>query len=105
MYLNRDKLKTVTITTTTTKKTIKVKPTTSVDTPAKNTQTTKTPSKTVSKTPTTPKVTVENSGYSFNTALNLQMRWSPQINIGWGWYNASRAQTSKAMNPITIWKS
>ncbi|WP_154895640.1 N-acetylglucosaminidase, partial [Staphylococcus pasteuri] len=105
MYLNRDKLMKDTITTTTTKMKIKVKGKTSVDNPAQNTKTTTKADKSVKKTPTEPHVVVEKSRFSFATALNKQMVWNPQINYGEGWYSASRSQTSKAMNPNTIWNS
>lgn len=52
-----------------------------------------------------PKVSVETSRYTFNNALNRQMNVRPQISNGWSWYNASRTQTSNAMNPTKIWAS
>ncbi|WP_105995779.1 glucosaminidase domain-containing protein [Staphylococcus agnetis] len=103
MYLNKDKLSSETITTTTTKMKIKIKPTTTVDTPP-------TPSTTSKKTPkpnvTTPQVVVERSPYTFHRALDLQMsRGMPQKSYSWGWGNASRSETSKYMNPNTIWNN
>jgi mannosyl-glycoprotein endo-beta-N-acetylglucosaminidase len=105
LYLNRDKLQTETITTTTTKMKIKVKGKTSVDNPAQNNATSK-DGKSVSKKPTKPRVVVEKSKYTFQQALNAQMAHGmPQKSYSWGWGNASRSQTSKYMNPTTIWNS
>ncbi|MDU5197758.1 MAG: N-acetylglucosaminidase, partial [Enterobacter sichuanensis] len=105
LYLNRDKLQTETITTTTTKMKIKVKGKTSVDNPTQNNTTSK-DGKSVSKTPTKPRVVVEKSKYTFQQALNAQMAHGmPQKSYSWGWGNASRSQTSKYMNPTTIWNS
>lgn len=56
-------------------------------------------------TPVKSKITRERSPYTFTTALNKQMNVWPQVNYGSGWYNASRNQTSTAMNPTTIQKS
>lgn len=104
-YKNIKKLMTETITTTTVKTTIKVK---NPNANQSSVTTAKPGSKAAKKaTPTNnkPKISVETSGYSFNTALNKQMWVNPQINKGWGWYSASRTETSNAMNPTKIWSS
>lgn len=53
----------------------------------------------------TTKVTTERSKYSFTQALNAQMNVNPQISNGYSWYNASRSQTSAAMNDNDVWSS
>lgn len=45
------------------------------------------------------------SKYTFAQALNKQMSVSPQINVGRGWYNASRSQTQTYMHSTNIRKS
>lgn len=45
------------------------------------------------------------SKYTFAQALNKQMSVSPQINVGRGWYNASRSQTQTYMYSTNIRKS
>lgn len=106
LYLKRDKLLTETITTTTTKTKIKIKPRTSVDNPIQNNKTTSQNNKSVNRKPNTPKIVVEKSMFTFQQALNAQMaRGMPQKSYSWGWGNASRSQTSKYMNPNTIWNS
>lgn len=103
LYLKRDKLLTETITTTTTKTTIKIKPKTSVDNPSQNDKPT---GKTTNRNSNKPRVVVEKSKYTFQQALNAQMAHGmPQKSYSWGWGNASRSQTSKYMNPNTIWNS
>lgn len=103
LYLKRDKLLTETITTTTTKTTIKIKPKTSVDNPEQNDKPT---GKKTNRTSNKPRVVVEKSKYTFQQALNAQMAHGmPQKSYSWGWGNASRSQTSKYMNPNTIWNS
>lgn len=103
LYLKRDKLLTETITTTTTKTKIKIKPKTSVDNPEQNDKPT---GKKTNRTSNKPRVVVEKSKYTFQQALNAQMaRGMPQKSYSWGWGNASRSQTSKYMNPNTIWNS
>lgn len=103
LYLKRDKLLTETITTTTTKTTIKIKPKTSVDNPEQNDKPT---GKKTNRTSNKPRVVVEKSKYTFQQALNAQMAYGkPQKSYSWGWGNASRSQTSKYMNPNTIWNS
>jgi mannosyl-glycoprotein endo-beta-N-acetylglucosaminidase len=103
LYLKRDKLLTETITTTTTKTTIKIKPKTSVDNPSQNDKST---GKKTNRTSNKPRVVVEKSKYTFQQALNAQMAHGmPQKSYSWGWGNASRSQTSKYMNPNTIWNS
>lgn len=106
MYLNKDKLMQETIMTTTTKTKIKVKPKTTVDNPAQNSKTTSKDSKNVDNKPKEPKVVVEKSRFTFQQALNAQMAHGmPQKSYNWGWGNASRADTSKYMNPNNIWNS
>lgn len=106
MYLNKDKLMQETIMTTTTKTKIKVKPKTTVDNPAQNSKTTSKDSKNVDNKPKEPKVVVEKSRFTFQQALNAQMAHGmPQKSYNWGWGNASRAETSKYMNPNNIWNS
>lgn len=106
LYLKRDKLLTETITTTTTKTTIKIKPKTSVDNPTQNDKPTDKNGKTTNRTSNKPRVVVEKSKYTFQQALNAQMAHGmPQKSYSWGWGNASRSQTSKYMNPNTIWNS
>lgn len=106
MYLNKDKLLQETIMTTTTKTKIKVKPKTTVDNPAQNSKTTSKSSKNVDNKPKEPKVVVEKSRFTFQQALNAQMAHGmPQKSYNWGWGNASRADTSKYMNPNNIWNS
>ncbi|MDU5239700.1 MAG: glucosaminidase domain-containing protein, partial [Haemophilus parainfluenzae] len=103
LYLKRDKLLTETITTTTTKTKIKIKPKTSVDNPSQNDKST---GKKTNRTSNKPRVVVEKSKYTFQQALNAQMAHGmPQKSYSWGWGNASRSQTSKYMNPNTIWNS
>lgn len=104
MYLNRDKLMTETIYETTTKATIKVNPKqTTVDNPT-NKQTTTAPKKSVAPAPAKPSIVVEKSRYTFQQALDKQMsRGMPQKSYNWGWGNASRSETSKYMNPTTVW--
>ncbi|UXU56801.1 glucosaminidase domain-containing protein [Staphylococcus agnetis] len=103
MYLNKDKLMSETITTTTTKMKVKVKSNTTVDTPSTSSNKSK-PSR-VSK-PSTPQIVVERSPYTFHRALDLQMaRGGPQKSYSWGWGAASRSETSKYMNPNTIWNN
>lgn len=104
-YKNIKKLMTETITTTTVKTKIKVKNPnanqTTVTTAKPGTKSAKKAAPVSSK----PKVSVETSRYTFNNALNRQMNVRPQISNGWSWYNASRTQTSNAMNPTKIWSS
>lgn len=53
-----------------------------------------------------PKIKTVTSKYTFKQALNAQMAHGmPQKSYNWGWGNASRADTSKYMNPNTIWNS
>lgn len=105
-YKNIKKLMTETITTKRTKTTIKVKnpnASQSTVTVAKpKPKSSKAPAK---HTPQKPKVVTEKSRYTFSNALSRQMSVRPQIASGWSWYNASRTQTSNAMNPTKIWNS
>ncbi len=100
MYLNKDKLMSETITTVTTKMKIKIKGNTTVDTPTTSSNGVKVP------TAPTPQIVVERSPFTFQQALDKQMtRGMPQKSYSWGWGNASRSETSKYMNPNTIWNS
>lgn len=104
-YKNIKKLMTETITTTTVKTTIKVKNPNANQTSVTTAKPKATkPSKSTPKS-SKPKISVETSRFTFNNALNRQMNVRPQISNGWSWYNASRTQTSNAMNPTTIWNS
>lgn len=104
-YKNIKKLMTETITTTTVKTTIKVKNPNANQTSVTTAKPKATkPSKSTPKS-SKPKISVETSRFTFNNALNRQMNVRPQISNGWSWYNASRTQTSNAMNPTKIWNS
>ena len=103
-FKNIKKLMTETITTTTTKTTIKVKNPNA----SQSSVTTGKPGSEKFGNITSnskPKISVESSKFTFNNALNRQMNVRPQISNGWSWYNASRTQTSNAMNPTKIWSS
>ncbi len=103
MYGKRDKLLRETIYTNTTNTKIKIKPSTSVDNTTSGHTTIKGHSV---KHTTSPKITVEKSKYTFKQALNAQMaKGSPKKSVSYGWINATRDQTSSAMNPKTIWAS
>ncbi|UXR79065.1 glucosaminidase domain-containing protein [Staphylococcus sp. IVB6227] len=53
-----------------------------------------------------PKITIEKSKYTFNQALNLQMsRGQPMKSVSYGWIQATRTQTSDAMEPNRIWNN
>ncbi|RIL72716.1 CHAP domain-containing protein [Staphylococcus devriesei] len=107
MYLKRDQLRTETITTTTIKKTIKLKPTET----AKDTKKATTPAKNTTGVVSgvkekNAKITVEKSNYSFKQALNLQLsKGYPQISNGVSWYRPTNNQVKNAMNPTTIFNS
>ncbi|SCT25036.1 mannosyl-glycoprotein endo-beta-N-acetylglucosaminidase [Staphylococcus caeli] len=106
-YKNIKKLMTETATTTTLKTTIKVKnPNANQSSVTVSKPGTKQSDK-VTSTSNKPKISVETSKYTFANALNRQMGTNPppQVNKGWGWYSASRSETSKAMSPSAIWKS
>lgn len=62
-------------------------------------------SSSTSKATSKPKTTVVHSKYTFNNAVNIQMRTNPQINYGNSWYSASRGATLNAMNSLKIWNS
>ncbi|MEJ7550745.1 CHAP domain-containing protein, partial [Staphylococcus hominis] len=50
------------------------------------------------------KVDIEISKYTFTQALNAQMaKGLPVVNTGGGWFGASRAKVSTAMDPNKIW--
>ncbi|UNB45550.1 glucosaminidase domain-containing protein [Staphylococcus coagulans] len=103
MYGKRDKLLRETIYTNTTNTKINIKPSTSVDNTTSGHTTIKGHSV---KHTTSPKITVEKSKYTFKQALNAQMaKGSPKKSVSYGWINATRDQTSSAMNPKTIWAS
>ncbi|WP_185160566.1 glucosaminidase domain-containing protein [Mammaliicoccus sciuri] len=48
---------------------------------------------------------IDTSKFTFAQALNKQMSVNPQINIGNGWYTASRAQTQQYMHSTNVRKS
>ncbi|MGM7689752.1 glucosaminidase domain-containing protein [Staphylococcus felis] len=53
-----------------------------------------------------PKITIEKSGYTFTQALNLQMsRAQPMKSVSYGLIQATRTQTSNAMEPNRIWNN
>lgn len=53
-----------------------------------------------------PQIITETSPYTFKQALDKQMaRGNPKKSNAWGWANATRAQTSSAMNVKRIWES
>ncbi|MBJ6289346.1 glucosaminidase domain-containing protein, partial [Staphylococcus aureus] len=53
-----------------------------------------------------PQIITEISPYTFKQALDRQMaRGNPKKSNAWGWANATRAQTSSAMNVKRIWES
>ncbi|HGZ9973804.1 TPA: glucosaminidase domain-containing protein [Staphylococcus aureus] len=53
-----------------------------------------------------PQIITETSSYTFKQALDKQMaRGNPKKSNAWGWANATRAQTSSAMNVKRIWES
>lgn len=104
-YKNIKKLMTETITTTTVKTTIKVKNPNANQTSVTTAKPGSKKAKKAAPVSNKPKVSVETSRFTFNNALNRQMNVRPQISNGWSWYNASRTQTSNAMNPTKIWSS
>lgn len=104
-YKNIKKLMTETITTTTVKTTIKVKNPNANQTTVITAKPGSKKAKKAAPVSNKPKVSVETSRFTFNNALNRQMNVRPQISNGWSWYNASRTQTSNAMNPTKIWSS
>ncbi|MDW3946587.1 glucosaminidase domain-containing protein [Staphylococcus saprophyticus] len=104
-YKNIKKLMTETITTTTVKTTIKVKNPNANQTSVTTAKPKSSSSSKAAPKSNKPKISVETSRFTFNNALNRQMNVRPQISNGWSWYNASRTQTSNAMNPTTIWNS
>lgn len=64
------------------------------------------------KTPTTAienttpsKITKETSSYTFDNAVAIQMKNSPQTSNGVTWYNATESQVRSAMNVKTIFNS
>lgn len=104
-YKNIKKLMTETITTTTVKTKIKVKNPNANQTTVITAKPGSKKAKKAAPVSNKPKVSVETSRFTFNNALNRQMNVRPKISNGWSWYNASRTQTSNAMNPTKIWTS
>lgn len=103
MYLNRKKLSTETITATTTKQTIKLKPTETTKVTKPTTNTTGVVSGVKQQNA---KVTVEKSGFTFAQALSAQLsRGYPQVSNGVSWYRPTNSQVKSAMNPTTIFNS
>lgn len=97
MYIKRDILKRENIKEVTTKTTIRISDKTSVDSAS-----------TRGPTPSDKKasIVIEKSPFTFQQALDRQMsRGNPKKSYTWGWANATRAQTSSAMNVKRIWES
>ncbi|SHD84677.1 glucosaminidase domain-containing protein [Staphylococcus argenteus] len=96
-YIKRDILTRENIKEVTTKTTIRISDKTSVDSAS-----TRGPTPSDEK----PKIVTETSPFTFQQALDRQMsRGNPQKSHTWGWANATRAQTSSAMNVKRIWES
>lgn len=96
-YIKRDILTRENIKEVTTKTTIRISDKTSVDSASKR-----------GPTPSDkkPSIVTETSPFTFQQALDRQMsRGNPQKSHTWGWANATRAQTSSAMNVKRIWES
>lgn len=96
-YIKRDILTRENIKEVTTKTTIRISDKTSVDSASKR-----------GPTPSDekPNIVTETSPFTFQQALDRQMsRGNPQKSHTWGWANATRAQTSSAMNVKRIWES
>lgn len=96
-YIKRDILTRENIKEVTTKTTIRISDKTSVDSASKR-----------GPTPSDekPNIVTETSPFTFKQALDRQMsRGNPQKSHTWGWANATRAQTSSAMNVKRIWES
>lgn len=97
MYIKRDILKRENIKEVTTKTTIRISDKTSVDSAS-----TRGPTASDEK----PSIVTEKSPFTFQQALDRQMsRGNPKKSHTWGWANATRAQTSSAMNVKRIWES
>lgn len=96
-YIKRDILTRENIKEVTTKTTIRISDKTSVDSAS-----TRGPTASDKK----PSIVTETSPFTFQQALDRQMsRGNPQKSHTWGWANATRAQTSSAMNVKRIWES
>ncbi|MCO4429665.1 glucosaminidase domain-containing protein [Staphylococcus aureus] len=96
-YIKRDILTRENIKEVTTKTTIRISDKTSVDSAFKRGPT---PSE------KKPSIVTETSPFTFQQALDRQMaRGNPKKSHTWGWANATRAQTSSAMNVKRIWES
>lgn len=97
MYIKRDILTRENIKEVTTKTTIRISDKTSVDSAS-----TRGPTPSDEK----PSIVTETSPFTFQQALDRQMsRGNPKKSHTWGWANATRAQTSSAMNVKRIWES
>ncbi|PAI57087.1 cell wall hydrolase, partial [Staphylococcus aureus] len=96
-YIKRDILTRENIKEVTTKTTIRISDKTSVDSAS-----TRGPTPSDEK----PSIVTETSPFTFQQALDRQMsRGNPKKSHTWGWANATRAQTSSAMNVKRIWES
>lgn len=96
-YIKRDILTRENIKEVTTKTTIRISDKTSVDSASK-----RGPAPSDKK----PSIVTETSPFTFQQALDRQMaRGNPKKSHTWGWANATRAQTSSAMNVKRIWES
>ncbi|HDA1902527.1 TPA: glucosaminidase domain-containing protein [Staphylococcus aureus] len=96
-YIKRDVLTRENIKEVTTKTTIRISDKTSVDSAS-----TRGPTASDEK----PSIVTEKSPFTFQQALDRQMsRGNPKKSHTWGWANATRAQTSSAMNVKRIWES
>ncbi|HCZ0441163.1 TPA: glucosaminidase domain-containing protein [Staphylococcus aureus] len=96
-YIKRDILKRENIKEVTTKTTIRISDKTSVDSAS-----TRGPTASDEK----PSIVTEKSPFTFQQALDRQMsRGNPKKSHTWGCANATRAQTSSAMNVKRIWES
>ncbi|SAO75413.1 mannosyl-glycoprotein endo-beta-N-acetylglucosaminidase [Staphylococcus aureus] len=96
-YIKRDILTRENIKEVTTKTTIRISDKTSVDSAS-----TRGPTASDEK----PSIVTEKSPFTFQQALDRQMsRGNPKKSHTWGWANATRAQTSSAMNVKRIWES
>lgn len=96
-YIKRDILTRENIKEVTTKTTIRISDKASVDSASKR-----------GPTPSDkkPSIVTETSPFTFQQALDRQMaRGNPKKSHTWGWANATRAQTSSAMNVKRIWES
>lgn len=96
-YIKRDILTRENIKEVTTKTTIRISDKTSVDSASRRGPT---------ASDEKPSIVTEKSPFTFQQALDRQMsRGNPKKSHTWGWANATRAQTSSAMNVKRIWES